>query len=87
MKHRLIIGLLLLSLFGACAQEVVDVVDEKETEIESINKDETIEESETTESNTSEDTQTKTSKQKRHGAIESESVVISAYDLFKNEEI
>lgn len=87
MKHRFIIGLLIISLFGACTQEVGDGEDGKETEIESISEVEAIEESESTESNTSEDTQTKTSKQKRHGAIESESTLISAYDLYENEEI
>lgn len=99
MKHRFIIGILLLSLFGACTQEVVSVEDEDELEDESIMEDETKEESESVveneteeesesiESNTTEDTQTKTSKQKRHSAIESESTLISAYDLYENEEI
>ncbi len=95
MKHRFIIGILLLSLFGACTQEVVSVEDEDESimedetkeESESAVENETEEESESIELNTTEDTQTKTSKQKRHSAIESESTLISAYDLYENEEI
>lgn len=97
MKHKLIIGVLLLSLIGACAQKTdnevdqneVDTIDEIETveETESFDETEAVEESESTESNTSEDTQTKTSRQKRHGALESETSLINIYDLYKNEEI
>lgn len=97
MKYKLIIGVLLLSLIGACAQKSdsdvdqneVETIDEVETveDTESTEETEMIEESDSTESNTSEDTQTKTSKQKRHGALESETSLINTYDLYENEEI